>query len=94
MKGLFGNSIEGNLGLKDFLCPGSIIPADLTPCQNNNLMLVVALKNLEIVLRITYASVFENSLREVVECLEGELRPLDLAPSGFLLYSVEVFFRK
>lgn len=98
MKGLFGNSIEGNLGLKDFLCPGSIIPTDLTPCQNNNLMLVVALKNLEIVLRITFASVSENSLSEVVECLEGELRPLDLAPSGFLLYSVEVsltqFFRK
>ena len=33
MKGLFGGSDEGNLGLRDFLSPGMRFPADLIPLQ-------------------------------------------------------------
>ena len=33
MKGLFGGSDEGNLGLRDFLSPGMGLPADPFPCK-------------------------------------------------------------
>ena len=98
MKGLFGGSDEGNLGLRDFLSPGMSLPADPFPCKQNNLILVVALKNLELVLRVVFASAFENSIAEFIKCLEGESRPLELVPSGFLLHAVETlltqYFRR
>ena len=98
MKGLFGGSDEGNLGLRDFLSPRMSIPADPFPCKQNNLILVVALKNLELVLRVVFASAFENSIAEFIKCLEGESRPLELVPSGFLLHAVETlltqYFRR
>ena len=50
MEGLFGGSNEGNLGLREFLSPGMSLLADPFPCKQNNLTLVVALKNLELVL--------------------------------------------
>ena len=98
MKGLFGGSDEGNLGLWDFLSLGTSLPADPFPCKQNNLILVVALKNLELVLRVVFASAFENSIAEFIKCLEGESRPLELVPSGFLLHVVETlltqYFRR
>ena len=98
MKGLFGGSDEGNLGLRDFLSPRMSIPADPFRCKQNNLILVIALKNLGLVLRVVFASAFENSIAEFIKCLVGESRPLELVPSGFLLHAVETlltqYFRR
>ena len=79
MEGLFGGSNEGSLGLRDFLSLGMGPLADPFPCKQNNLTLVVALKNLELVLRAMFTSAFENSIAELINCLKGETRPLELA---------------
>ena len=59
---------------------------------------MVALENLELVLRVVFASALENSIVEFISCLEGESRPLELVPSGFLLHAVETlltqYFRR
>ena len=64
------------------------ILVELTPCTQQNRALVVAIKNMELVFVIFYGSTFHKSTNRFVDL------PLELAPSGFLLYSLELVLSK
>ena len=89
LRGEFEGSAGGALGLKDFLVKGVRLPAEEYPDTLNNNTLVAALLNLEMVLVVYYAQAFEGCLRPFIGCLQGVNRLMDLAPSGFLNYSVQ-----
>ena len=52
------------------------------------------MRNLETVLAVYYSPAFIGLLAELVECLQGVQRPMDLAPSGFLGHVVEMVLTK
>ena len=97
LKGLFGGHNRGYLRMQDFSSRGEI-PRNSSPCPVYNAILADALKNMEVVLRVFYDAAYVGALGTFIDCLEGEDRPFDLAPSGFLLDAVEgvltEFFRR
>ena len=94
LTGDFGGPLGDALDLQKFAGRTVKIPVELTPCTQQNRALVVAIKNMELVFVIFYGSAFHKSTNRFVDLLEGLHRPLELAPSGFLLYSLEVALSK
>ena len=94
LTGDFGGPPGDALDLQKFAGRAVKIPTELTPCSQQNRALVVAVKNMEMVFVIFYGSAFHKSTDIFVDQLEGLSRPLELAPSGFLLHSLEVALSK
>jgi hypothetical protein len=97
LTGDFGGPLGDALDLQKFAGRTVKIPTELTPCTQQNRALVAAIKNMELVFMIFYGAAFYKATDHFVDQLEGLNRPLELAPSGFLLHSLEValsrFFR-
>ena len=94
LRGQFGGSEPGALGLHNFLGEGTSLPTGSDPCLMNNAVMVTALKNLELVLRVYLAEEFKGATDRMVDSLEGVDRPLELAPAGYLLSTVEAVLAK
>jgi hypothetical protein len=45
-------------------------------------------------MQIVFSDAYEKCLDDFIEKLEGALRPMELVPSGFLKYSVELTLRR
>ena len=88
---------EPTLLLEDFIS-GEKISRKPSPCPSNNADLLPALKNVQMVLQVCISDVFGTALDDFIDKLEGVSRPMDLVPSDFLKYSVELslkrFFRE
>ena len=88
---------EPTLCLEDFIS-GEQISNRPSPCPSNNAGLVTALKNLQMILQVCFADVFGTALDNFIDKLEGVTRPMELVPSDFLKYSVQLslkrFFRE
>ena len=94
LTGDFGGPPGDALDLQKFAGKGIKIPTDLIPCPNQNRGLVVAVKNMELVFVIFFGSAFHKATDAFVDELEGLHRPMELAPSGFLLHSLELALSK
>ena len=98
LKGHYGGSDLEALGLEDFLPGGVRLPGGIEPCLRQNHVMVMALRNLQLVLTVYFAAAFNGSLDPFINSLEGVDRPLELAPAGFLRRMVErtltQYFRK
>ena len=88
---------EPTLLLEDFVS-GEKISSKPLPCPSNNAGLVMALKNVQMVLQVCFSDVFGTALDEFIDKLEGVCRPMELVPADFLKYSVQLslkrFFRE
>ena len=88
---------EPTLLLEDFIS-GEKISSKPSPCPSNNAGLVTALKNVQMVLQVCFSDVFGTALDDFIDKLEGVSRPMELVPSDFLKYCVELslkrFFRE
>ena len=94
LTGDFGGPLGDALDLQKFAGRTVKIPIESTPCTQQNRALVVAIKNMELVLVIFFSSELSKATDYFVDMLEGLNRPLELAPSGFLLHSLEVTMSK
>ena len=95
LMGKFGSEGDkDSLRIRDFVEVGGHLPTESTPDLGHNRVLVRALENLEVVLVVFLAPAFAGSLAAFRDCLEGIVRPLELAPADFLLYSVEMTLTK
>ena len=86
-------SVEATLLLEDFVT-GERISSRPTTCPSNNAGLVAVLKNLQTLMQIVFSDAYEKCLDGFIEILEGALRPMELVPSDFLKYSVELTLRR
>ena len=91
------NNNEPTLRLEDFIS-GEKISCLPSPCSSNNAGLVTALKNLQMVLQVCFSDAFGRALESFIDKLEGVSRPMELVPSDFLKYSIQLslkrFFRE
>ena len=94
LKGHFGGSEVGAIGLQNFLGDGLRLPTGSEPCLRNNDLMVTALKNLELVLMVYFSAEFKGVTEAIIESLEGVDRPLELAPAGYLGRTVETALTK
>ena len=94
LTGDFGGPPGDALDLQKFAGRAVKIPIELTPCPHQNRALVVAVKNMELVFVIFFGSAFHKATDAFVDKLEGLHRPMELAPSGFLLHSLELALSK
>ena len=90
---LLEGSSEPTLSLEDFTTTDRISTRS-SPCPNNNAGLVSVLKNLQIVMQITFSEFFESCLGAFINHLEGAFRPLELVAADFLKHSVELTLRR
>ena len=94
LTGDFGGSTVDALNLQKFAGRSIKIPVEMTPCPNQNMALVIAFRNLDLVLSVFYGAAFRGTTTAFIDQLEGLQRPMELAPSGFLLHSVEIVLSK
>jgi hypothetical protein len=92
--GDYGGSSADALNLQKFAGRSVKIPVESTPCPCQNRALVVALQNMDLVLSVFYGPSFRGTTTAFVDQLEGLQRPMELAPSGFLLHSIEIVLTK
>ena len=81
------------LTLEDF-ATGDKISARPAVCQNNNIGLILALKNFQMTMQIVFSDFFETPLDAFIDNLEGVNRPMELVTADFLKYSVELTLRE
>ena len=84
---LLEGSTEASFSLEDF-STGDKIAVRSTPCPNNNVGLIAALKNLQMVMQIIFSEFFETCLESFIQSLEGSFRPMELVAADFFKYSV------
>ena len=94
LTGDYGGSTADALNLQNFAGRSIKIPVEVTPCPNQNMALVSAFKNLDLVHSVFYGAAFRGTATAFIDQLEGLQRPMELAPSGFLLHSVEIVLSK
>lgn len=90
LTGDFGGPSGDALDMQKFAGRSTKIPVEPTPCPQQNRALVVAMKNMELVLEVFYGSAFKGTTAFFIDKLEGLERPMELASSAFLLHSLEV----
>ena len=90
---LLEGTTEASLSLEDF-STGEKVAVRSTPCPNNNVGLIAALKNLQMVMQIVFSKCFETCLESFIQNLEGSFRPMELVAADFLKYAVELTLRK
>ena len=94
LTGDFGGSTADALNLQKFAGRSIKIPVEVTPCPNQNMALVTAFRNMDLVLSVFYGAAFRGTITAFIDQLEGLQRPMELAPSGFLLHSVNIVLSK
>ena len=94
LTGDFGGSTADALNLQKFAGRSIKIPVEVTPCPNQNMALVTAFRNMDLVLSVFYGAAFRGTTTAFIDQLEGLQRPMELAPSGFLLHSVDIVLSK
>ena len=62
--------------------------------QNNNVGIIAALKNLQMVMQIIFSEFFETCLESFIQNLEGSFRPMEPVAADFLKYAVELTLRR
>ena len=67
---LLEGATEASLSLEDFSI-GEKIWIRSTPCPNNNVGIIAALKNLQMVMQIIFSEHFEMCLESFIQNLEG-----------------------
>jgi hypothetical protein len=65
-----------------------------TACPSNNIGMVGALENLQMVLQVIFSDDFAECSRDFINKLHGVERPMVLVPADLLRYSVEMALRK
>ena len=86
-------SVEATLLLEDFFTRKRISSRPTT-CPSKNAGLVAVLKNLQTLMQIVFSDANEKCLDGFIEKLEGARRPMELVPSDFLKYLVELTLRR
>lgn len=65
-----------------------------TACPSNNIGMVGALENLQMVLQVIFSDEFRECLRDFIDMLHGVEWPMFLVPADLLRYSVETALRE
>ena len=94
LTGDFGESTADALNLQKFAGRSIKIPVEVTLCPNQNMALVIAFRSMDLVLSVFYVEAFRGTTTAFTDQLEGLQWPMELAPSGFLLHSVEIVLSK
>jgi hypothetical protein len=81
------------LTIDDFVI-GESISDKAAVCSNHNAALTTTLKFFQTLLHIIFSNAYENCLASFIDKLEGDDRPMDLAPSDFLKYSVSSVMKR
>ena len=81
------------LTIDDFVI-GQSISDKHAVCSNHNAALTTTLKNFQTLLHIVFSNAYENCLASFIDKLEGDDRPMDLASSDFLKYSIGIILKR
>jgi hypothetical protein len=89
-------SAEPTLTLDDFVTSQQSLPISMksSPCSTNNVGLIAALKNFQLVMQIIFSESFGESLGVFIQHLEGARRPMELVPADLLKYTIELTLRR
>jgi hypothetical protein len=82
----------GKFNLNDlslFLPADQLVPTGEFPCLDSNRVIVYGLENVQLFMAIYLSPVFAEALAVFIDQLEGEIRPFQLVPADFLIYSIE-----
>ena len=90
---LLDSSTEASLTMEDFVTSPKISNKS-SACASNNVGMVAALENLQMVLQVVFSHEFTECFKSFIEKLHGISRPMYLVPADLLRYSVEMTLRK
>ena len=84
---------DPTLTLQDFAIEEKI-SNKTTACPSNNIGIIQAIKNFQIVMQIIFSDAFAQCLSIFIDKLEGVSRPMEVVAADFLRYSIELTLRK
>jgi hypothetical protein len=90
---LIETSTEPTLTLEDFV-PSPQLSNKSTACPGNNIGMVSALENLQLVLQVVFSDEFAEYFPNFIDKLHGVTRPMFLVLADLLRHSVEMALRK